>query len=52
MAPSLCGSGPVANFAKKNIPGFQATLHLLSILPPEIAQKIGRENVIRLYRLK
>ena len=52
VSPSARGSGPGMNFAKKNVPAFQATLRLLALLPPEIAQKIGRENAIRLYRLK
>jgi predicted TIM-barrel fold metal-dependent hydrolase len=51
VSPSVRGRGPGISFAEKNVPAFHATVRLLSLLPPELARKIGRENAIRLYKL-
>lgn len=51
VSPTLRGTGPGLTFAARNTPKLQATVHLLSLLPPDIALKIGRENAIRVYKL-
>ena len=51
VSPSVRGSGPGAGFAERNTPKLQATVHFLSLLPPDVAGKIGRENALRIYRL-
>ena len=51
VSPSVGGGGPGVTFAGRNIPKLQATVHFLSLLPPDIARKVGRENAIRLYKL-
>jgi hypothetical protein len=51
VSPSVRGRGPGISFAEKNVPAFHATVRLLSMLAPELAWKIGRENAIRLYKL-
>lgn len=51
VAASTRGSGPGTIFAERNMPKLQATVHFLSLLPPGVARKIGRENAIRLYKL-
>ena len=47
----LGGGGPGVSFAERNTPKLQATVHFLSLLPPEVAVKIGRENAIWIYKL-
>ena len=34
-----------------NTPKLQATIHFLSLLPSDVAAKIGRENAMRIYKL-
>jgi len=51
VAPSLRGSGPGITFAERNTPKLQATVYFLSLLPPDVAGKIGRENARRIYKL-
>ena len=43
--------GPGVGFAERNAPKFQATIHFLSLLAPEIGAKAGRENAMRLFKL-
>jgi predicted TIM-barrel fold metal-dependent hydrolase len=50
-SPNLRGSGPGWQFAERNEPKLRATVHFLSLLPAEVAQKIGRDNAIRIYKL-
>lgn len=52
-APSLAGrgSGPGMMFSKRNTPKFQATVHFLSLLPPEVQRKVASENAVRIYKL-
>lgn len=45
------GSGPTIEFSKRAPPRLQATGVFLSLLPADLAQKIGRDNALRLYRL-
>ena len=51
VAPSVQGSGPGITFAQRNEPKLQATAHFLSLLSPEVARKVGRDNATRIYRL-
>lgn len=48
---SVRGGGPGVSFAERNTPKLQATVHFLSLLPPDVAAKIGRENAMRIYKL-
>jgi hypothetical protein len=50
-APSVRGSGPGITFAQRNVPKLAATNQLLSLLPPDVARKIGRDNAARVYKL-
>jgi hypothetical protein len=52
VAPSVQGSGPGITFAQRNEPKLQATAHFLSLLSPEVARKVGRDNATRIYRLR
>lgn len=45
------GSGPAMEFSKKAELRLQATAVFLSLLPANLAQKIGRDNALRLFRL-
>jgi hypothetical protein len=38
-------------FAERNTPKLQATVRFLSLLPSDVAAKIGRENAMRIYKL-
>ena len=51
VASSVRGSGPGRTFAERNAPKLNATNRFLSLLPGEIAEKIGRDNAVRIYRL-
>lgn len=51
VAPTTRGSGPGTTFAERNTPKLQATVHFLSLLSPDVARTIGRDNAIRLYKL-
>ena len=51
VSPSMRGSGPGITFAQGNDPKLRATVHFLSLLPSDVANKIGRENAIRIYKL-
>jgi hypothetical protein len=51
VSPSVRGGGPGVGFAERNTPKLQATVHFLSLLPPDVAGKIGRENALRVYKL-
>jgi len=51
VSPSVTGRGPGVTFAERNTPKLQATVHFLSLLPSDMARKIGRENAIRIYKL-
>ena len=45
------GMGPGYFFAQRNVPKLTAMRHALSLLPPETAAKIARDNALRVYRL-
>jgi hypothetical protein len=45
------GTGPGFVFAQRNVPKLMAMRRALSLLPPETAGKIARDNVLRVYRL-
>ena len=51
VAATMRGSGPGTTFAERSTPKLQATLHFLSLLPPELARKLARDNATRIYRL-
>jgi predicted TIM-barrel fold metal-dependent hydrolase len=51
VSPNVRGSGPGATFGERNEPKLRATLHFLSLLPADLAQKIGRDNAVRIYKL-
>ena len=44
-------SGTGVTFAERNTPKLQATTCFLSLLPPDVTGKIGRENASRIYKL-
>ncbi|MGQ0663909.1 MAG: amidohydrolase family protein [Pseudomonadota bacterium] len=50
-SPAIKGGGPGLTFAEKRIPTLQATVQFLSLLPPDVAPKIGRDNAVRIYKL-
>jgi len=45
------GTGPGYFFAQRNVPKLMAMRHALTLLPPETAGKIARDNALRIYRL-
>jgi predicted TIM-barrel fold metal-dependent hydrolase len=45
------GTGVIAEFAKYAQTRLRLTSQFLSLLPAELARKIGRDNALRLYRL-
>jgi len=51
VSPSVRRGGPGVSFAERNTPKLQATVHFLSLLPSDVAAKIGRENAMRIYKL-
>jgi hypothetical protein len=51
-SPNLRGSGPGIRFGKRNVPKLRATKHFLSLLPPNVARKIARDNAVRIYGLE
>lgn len=51
VSASVRGGGPGVSFAERNTPKLQATVHFLSLLPPDVSAKIGRENAMRIYKL-
>lgn len=51
VSPSLRGGGPGLTFAERNTPKLQATVHFLTLLPGDLAARIGRDNAIRVYKL-
>ena len=51
VSPSVHGGGPGVRFAERNAPKLQATVRFLSLLPPDVAAKIGGENAMRIYKL-
>lgn len=51
VSPSVRSGGPGVTFAERNTPKLQATVHFLSLLPPDVARQIGRDNALRLYKL-
>jgi len=51
VAPSIRGGGPGITFARRNVPKLAATNQLLSLLPPDVAREIGRDNAARIYKL-
>ncbi|MBI3985585.1 MAG: amidohydrolase family protein [Lentisphaerae bacterium] len=51
VSASVRGGGPGVTFAQKNTPTLQATVHFLSLLPPDVAARLVRENAMRIYKL-
>ena len=51
VSPGVRGGGPGVRFAERNTPKLQATVHFLSLLRPDVAARIGRENAMRIYNL-
>lgn len=51
VAATMRGSGPGTQFGERNTPKLQATMHFLSLLPPDVVRKISSENAVRIYRL-
>lgn len=45
------GLGPTMDFSKRAAPRLQATSVFLSLLPPDIARRIARDNAIDIYKL-
>ena len=52
VSPNLRGSGPGVRFAQRNVPKLRAAKHFLSLLPPNVARSIARDNAVRIYRLR
>lgn len=54
VAPSMAGrgGGPGMQFAERNAPKYQATLHLLSQLPPTVQAAVASGNARRIYKLE
>ena len=52
VSPTMRGGGPGVRFAERNTPKLRATIHFLSLLPPGAARRIGRDNALRIYRLR
>jgi hypothetical protein len=50
-APSVSPDNPTAILGRGNGPRLNAAVQLVSRLPEDIAQKVGSENAVRLYRL-
>ena len=48
---NLQGGGPGLMFGQRNTPRLKATIHFLSLLPPEVARKVAHGNAVRVYRL-
>lgn len=51
VSPTMRGAGPGVTFGERNAPKLMATLHFLTLLPNDVARKIGRDNALRIYRL-
>lgn len=51
VSPNVRGGGPGVVFAERNEQKLRATVQFLSLLPVDVAQKIGRDNAIRIYKL-
>jgi predicted TIM-barrel fold metal-dependent hydrolase len=49
--PKIAVGAPPKEFSRTNVPKLQATQLFLSLLPANVARKIGSENAIRLYKL-
>lgn len=45
------GTGAIAEFEDKSEPRLRATSAFLSLLPADLARKIGRDNALQIYRL-
>lgn len=52
VSPSLQGGGPAILFSQRAPMIRERTRAFLDALPPDLAQKIGYENAIHLYKLK
>lgn len=48
---NIQGGGPGPTFAQHNTPKLKATIHFLSLLPPEVAGNVAHKNAVRVYRL-
>jgi predicted TIM-barrel fold metal-dependent hydrolase len=51
VSPDVHGGGPGVRFAERNTPKLHASVHFLSLLPLDMATRIGRDNALRIYRL-
>jgi predicted TIM-barrel fold metal-dependent hydrolase len=51
VSPNVRGGGPGATFGERNEPKLRATVHFLSLLPADVAQKIRRDNAVKIYKL-
>jgi hypothetical protein len=52
VSPDIRGSGPATVFGQRAKRIREGSKTLLSKLPPDLYQKIGYENAVRLYKLK
>jgi hypothetical protein len=51
LSSSVRADGPLATLGKGNSGRLAAAGRLLSLLPPDLAQKIAVDNAVRLYKL-
>ena len=51
LSSSVAAEGPLATLGKGNDGRFTAANRLMSLLPADLAQKIGIDNAVRLYKL-
>jgi hypothetical protein len=51
LSSSVPPDAPLATLSRGNDGRFTAANRVLSLLPPDVAQKVGADNAIRLYRL-
>ena len=51
IPPNIPSDAPAKRFARNNESTLKETGRFLSMLPPDLARKVARENAIRIYRL-
>lgn len=51
VGPDAAGPGTITKFSQANRPKMRATVRFLSLLPHELAEKIGWRNAVRIYKL-
>lgn len=52
ISPELEGTGPGAQFGRRNVQKLKATKYFLSLLPSDVALKISKENAMKIYKIE